>query len=92
MQSERHESLFESLRGITARLKAALGDGDTEALKQLALEHKTVMDKLNQAGLSTNADLIDLVKEISDEVPEIIALKLDEGSKKYLSWIDDSLK
>jgi hypothetical protein len=73
LQSERHESLFESLRGITARVKAALGDGDTEALDQLALEQKTVMNKLNQAGFSTNANLIDLVKELSDEVREVIA-------------------
>ncbi|MBW2195317.1 MAG: hypothetical protein JRF60_20320 [Deltaproteobacteria bacterium] len=73
MQSELHEALFESLRGITARVKAALGDGDTEELDQLALEHKTVMNKLNQAGVSTNANLIDLVKELGDEVREVIA-------------------
>jgi len=73
LQSELHEALFESLRGITARVKAALGDGDTEELDQLALEHKTVMNKLNQAGVSTNANLIDLVKELGDEVREVIA-------------------
>ena len=68
-----HESLFRRLRDITARVKAALRDEDTEALERLALEHKTVMDKLNQAGLSTNAGLIDMVKEVSDEVREVIA-------------------
>jgi predicted transcriptional regulator len=73
LQSELHESLFESLRDITARVKAALGDGDTEEVDQLALEHKTVMNKLNQAGFSTNANLIDLVKELSDEVRVVIA-------------------
>ena len=73
MQSEPHEPLFKKLRDITARVKAALGDGDTEALERLALEHKTVMNKLNQAGLSTNAGLIDIVKEVSDEVRETIA-------------------
>ncbi len=73
MQSEPHEPLFGKLRDVTARVKAALCDGDTEALERLALAHKSVMDKLNQAGLSTNADLIDLVKEISDEVREVVA-------------------
>lgn len=73
MQPMPHESLFERLRDITARVKAALCDGDTEALERLALEHKTVMNKLNQAGLGINADLIDLVKELSDEVREVIA-------------------
>lgn len=72
MQSEPHESLFNKLRNITARVKAALCDEDTEALERLTLEHKTVMDKLNQAGLSTNADLIGLVKELSNEVRDVI--------------------
>ena len=72
MQSEPHESLFSRLRNITARVKVALCDEDTGALERLALEHKTVMDKLNQAGLSTNADLIGLVKELSNEVRDVI--------------------
>lgn len=73
LQSEPHEPLFGKLRDVTARVKAALGDGDTEALERLALEHKKVMDKLNQAGPSTNADLLDLVKEVNDEVCEVSA-------------------
>ncbi|MCK4391240.1 MAG: hypothetical protein KAV83_13500 [Desulfobacterales bacterium] len=73
MQSEPHELLFGKLRDITARVKVALGDGDTEALERLAPEHKTVMNKLNQAGLSTKVDLIDLVKEVNDEVRDTIA-------------------
>jgi hypothetical protein len=85
MQSIRHESLFERLRDITARVRAALLDGDTEALERLALEHKTVMGKLNQAGLSTNADLVDLVKDLSDEVREGISeivKRRDEASRQ----------
>jgi len=73
LQSELHESLFNRLRDITARVKVALGDGDAEALERLAVEHKKVMDKLNQAGLSTDADLLDIVKEVSDEVREVSA-------------------
>ena len=73
MQSKPHESLFKRLHDITAGVKAALRDQDTEALKCLALEHRTVMDKLNQEGLSTNLDLIDMVREVSDEVHEVIA-------------------
>ena len=73
LRSKLHESVFEQLRDVTARVKAALADGDTEAIAQLALEHKTVMNKLNQAGLDTNANLIDLVKELSDEVREVTA-------------------
>jgi len=73
LQSEPHEPLFGKLRDVTARVKAALGDGDTEALERLALEHKTIVNKLKQAGLSTNVDLIDMVKEVSDEVRETIA-------------------
>ena len=73
MQSEPHESLFKRLREITARVKAVLADGNTEALERLALEHNMVMNKLNQAGLSTNADLLGLAKEVSDDVCDVIA-------------------
>jgi hypothetical protein len=73
LQSKSHESLVKRLHDITARVKTALRDQDTEALKRLALEHKTVMNKLNQDGLSTNVDLIDMVREVSDEVHEVIA-------------------
>ncbi len=72
MQSKPHESLFKRLHDITARVKAALRDEDVEALERLALEHKTVMDKLNQGGLSTNGDLMGMVREVSDEVHEVI--------------------
>ena len=73
MQSKLHESLFKRLHDIAARVKAALRDEDTEALERLALEHKTVMDTLNQKGFSRNADLFDMVKEVSDEVRAVIA-------------------
>ena len=74
MQFEPHELLqFKRLRDITARVKAALIDGNIEVLERLALEHKIVMKKLNQQGLSTNAALIDLVKEARDEVGEVMA-------------------
>ena len=73
MQSKPHESLFKRLHNITARVKTALRDQDTEALKRLALECKTVMNRLNQDGLSTNVDLIHMVREVSDEVHEVIA-------------------
>jgi uncharacterized protein YcaQ len=72
LQSKPHESLFKRLHDITARVKPALRDEDTEALERLALEQKVVMDKLNQEGLCTNMDLIDMVRELSDEVDEVI--------------------
>jgi fructose 1,6-bisphosphatase len=73
LQSEPHKSLFKRLHDITARVKAALRDQDTEALQCLAFEHKTVMDKLNQNGLSTNVEMIHTVGELSDDVHDVIA-------------------
>jgi predicted transcriptional regulator len=73
LPSKLHESVFEQLRDVTARTKAALRKGDTEGITQLALEHKSVMNKLNQEGLGTNATPIDLVKEASDAVREVMA-------------------
>ena len=73
MQFESPKSQFKSLRDITARVKEALLDGNIEVLERLALEHKIVMNKLNQEGLSTNAALVNLVKEARDEVGEVMA-------------------
>ncbi len=34
-----------------------------------------------------------LITEVhSYEVPEVVALKIDQGNEKYLNWIDTSLK
>ena len=73
MQSETHESLYRSLSDISDRVKAALGEDDAETLMGLAEKHREVMDKLDQAGLSRDTGLLDLIKEARDQVYEVAA-------------------
>lgn len=73
MQPETHETLYRSLLNITARVKSALVEDDAQTLMQLAGEHREVMDKLDQGGLSQDPGLFDLVEETRDRVYEIVA-------------------
>jgi hypothetical protein len=73
LQSEPHESLFNGLLDITSRVRRAVHERDLEALRLLAKEHDYVMDKLNRAGFSKDPDLLDLIKEVHDNVGGIIA-------------------
>lgn len=85
MQSNPHEMLYKSLLNITARVKTALGENDTETLVRLAKEHRNVIDELKQTGLSQDPQLLDLVKETSDKVREVIVAirqKRDETGKQ----------
>lgn len=59
-------------------------EGKLDNAKELLLVIKTKKSKLNT--------LIKLVKSLhSYTVPEIIALPIAGGEKKYLDWIDDSI-
>ena len=68
MQSETHETLYRSLADITFRVKATLGEDDARALMGLAGEHRDVMDKLKQAGISQDPGLLEMVKKTNDQV------------------------
>jgi periplasmic divalent cation tolerance protein len=59
--------------------------GKIEQAPELLLIAKSTKAKLNQ--------IIKLVKSLhSYEVPEIIALPITGGSKKYLEWIDAAIR
>ncbi len=73
MQSETQEILYRSLKDITVRLKATLEKDSARALMSLAEEHKQVIDKLDRAGISKDPGLLEMVKEIRDQVNLAIA-------------------
>lgn len=74
MQSKKpHKLLFKELLEHTSRVKMAIHDGDAEALKLLAREHSYLMDEMNQAGLTTDMDLLGLIEELNNQVGEVIA-------------------
>ncbi len=72
LQSEPHESLFRRLLDIDARVRAALERRDAEAVRELSKEHRDVMNSLGLAGLSKDPRLLDLAKEVKNQVSETI--------------------
>lgn len=68
-----HKTLYESLHIITMRVKIALGDNDIEALVRLGEEHEKIMNDLKHTGLSDDPLMLDLIKEVKDEVDELVA-------------------
>ncbi len=68
-----HEMLYKSLHNITMKIKIALGDDDIETLVRLGEEHENIMNDLKQAGLSDDPEIFDLIKEVKDEVDELVA-------------------
>ena len=68
-----HKTLYESLHNITMRVKIALGDNDIEVLVRLGEEHEKVMNDLKHTGLSDDPLMLDLIKEVKDEVDELVA-------------------
>lgn len=74
MQSKKpHKLLFKELLEHTSRVKMAIHDENIEALNSLAREHKYLMDELKQAGLSTDTELLDLVKKLNSQIDDAIA-------------------
>lgn len=59
-------------------------EGKVEEGSEILLLMKTRADKM--------AEIERIVKELhSYSVPEVIALGIEEGSKRYLKWIDESV-
>jgi hypothetical protein len=55
------------------RVKIALGDNDIEALVRLGKEHEKIINDLKHTGFSDNPLMLDLIKEVKDEVDEVVA-------------------
>jgi len=89
LQPKTYKTLYMSLLDITARVKAALGADDAQAFMQLAGEHRDVMDKLNQQGLSQDIELLDLIEKAREQVHEVaaeIGKHLDELSRQLVMF------
>ena len=89
MQPETYKTLYMNLLNINARVKAALGEDDAQTFMQLAEEHRNIMNKLDQKGLSQDTELLDLVEEARKQVNEVaaeIGKHLDELSRQLVMF------
>lgn len=73
MQSEIHEMLYKKLLAITAETRSALHEADPETLGNLAREQRSVMDELGRIGLSRDAALLGLVKEVRVQIQGVLS-------------------
>ena len=76
-----HKMLYNNLRDITIRAKKALGENNFEILVRLGEEHEKIMNDLNQAGLSDDPEIFDLIKEIKNVVDELVVELEKEGDE-----------
>ncbi len=67
-----HKMLYNNLRDITIRAQKALGENNFEILVRLGKEHEKIMNNIKQAGLSDDFHMLGLVKDIKDEIDELI--------------------
>ena len=74
MSQENHRAMYNKLLAVTQRLKHAISQGNSEQLDELAREHQAVMAKLRQLGPSDDIDQLSLVKQLKDEVDDLVLL------------------
>ena len=73
MQSDLHEVILKRLLDVTTHVEQALFTGeDPGTLEKLAVEHRSIVTCLKEAGLSRDPELLDLTKETSDRVRGVI--------------------
>ena len=67
-----HKMLYNNLRDIIISAQKALGKNDIETVVRLGEEHKNIMNNLKQAGLSDDPLILELIKEVKDDVDELV--------------------
>lgn len=68
MPSETHKTLYKTLADVALRVKSTIDDNDPAALLALAGEHRNIMDKIRQAGISQDPELLDQVIKTRDQI------------------------
>ena len=73
MPSETHKMLYTALADIALRVNATLEKEDTAALLALAGEHRNIMDKIRQSGISQDPELLEQITKTRDQINLAIA-------------------
>lgn len=97
MQSETHEVLYKRLLDIAVAARSAVDEADPQTLEDLAREQRAVMEELGRIGLSPDAALLDLVKEVKSQIQAVLSeikdrhrmigekLELQMGKRKQIT-------
>ena len=68
LPSETHKTLYTTLADVALRVNAALEKEDATALLALAGEHRNIMDKIRQAGMGQDPELLEQVTKTRDQI------------------------
>jgi hypothetical protein len=97
LRSEAHEVLYRRLLDIAASARTAVDEADPETLENLAREQRSVMEELGRIGLSPDAALLDLVREVKNQIQAVLSeikdrrrvigekLELQMGKRKQIT-------
>jgi hypothetical protein len=73
LPSDTHKTLYTTLADIAIRVKSTLEKEDATALLALAGEHRNIMDKIRQADISQDPELLEQVTTTRHQINLAIA-------------------
>lgn len=73
MQHNRHEMLYLKLAAITDQVRMALKEADPDVLTSLAEDHQNVMKELQEAGASSDTQIVKQIQMLSRQVFDVLS-------------------
>ena len=73
MQHNRHEMLYLKLAAITDQVRMALKEADPDVLTSLAEDHQNVMKELQEAGASSDTQIVKQIQMVSRQVFDVMS-------------------
>ncbi len=73
MQHNRHEMLYLKLATVTDQVRMALKEADPDVLMSLAEDHQNVMKEIQEAGASSDTQLVKQIQMLSRQVFDVMS-------------------
>jgi hypothetical protein len=68
LPSDTHKTLYKTLANVALRVKSTLEEEDATALLALVGEHRNIMDKIRQAGISQDPELLEQITKTREQI------------------------
>ena len=73
MQHNIHEMLYLKLAAVTDQVRMALKEADPDVLASLAEDHQNVMKELQEAGVSSDTQLVKQIQMLGSQVFDVLS-------------------
>ena len=73
MQHNIHEMLYLKLAAVTDQVRMALKEADPDVLVSLAEDHRNVMKELQEAGVSSDTQLVKQIQMLGSQVFDVLS-------------------